>query len=95
MLELSMREIADLAAAHGVSLDQDVVARTLSFVDELPPDGTASLQRDLADGKPSELDAWNGAVVRLAKASGREVPVNTFILETLLPKDREARAAQA
>ena len=94
MLELSMREIVDLAAAHGVSLDQDVVARTLSFVDELPPDGTASLQRDLADGKPSELDAWNGAVVRLAKASGREVPVNTFILETLLPKDREARAAQ-
>jgi 2-dehydropantoate 2-reductase len=95
MLELSMQEIADLAAAHGVSLDQDVVARTLSFVDELPPDGTASLQRDLADGKPSELDAWNGAVVRLAKASGREVPVNTFILETLLPKDREAGAAKA
>ena len=92
MLELSMREIADLAAAHGVSLDHDVVARTLSFVDELPPDGTASLQRDLADGKPSELDAWNGAVVRLARASGREVPVNAFIHETLLPKERAARA---
>jgi 2-dehydropantoate 2-reductase len=93
MLELSMQEIADLADAQGVLLDEDIVARTLSFVDQLPADGTASLQRDLAGGKPSELDAWSGAVVRLAEAHGRIVPVNRFIYDTLLPKDREARVA--
>ena len=94
MLELAMQEIAELAIARGVALDPGIVARTMSFVDELPPEGTASLQRDLAAGKPSELDAWSGAVVRLAAASGRDVPVNAFIYDSLLPKEQAARAAQ-
>ena len=66
----------------------------MALVDELPPEGTASLQRDLAAGKPSELDTWTGAVVRLAAASGRDAPVNAFIYESLLPREQAARAAR-
>jgi 2-dehydropantoate 2-reductase len=93
MLELSMQEIATLAEASGVPMDEGVVARTMSFVDTLPADGTASLQRDLADGRPSELEAWNGAVVRLAESAGQFVPVNAFIYDSLLPREQQSRSA--
>ena len=93
MLELAMREVFDLGRARGVALDDNLVERTMAFVDQLPGEGTASLQRDIADGKPSELDAWSGAVVRLGRDAGVEVPVHTFIYETLLPAEQKARAA--
>lgn len=94
MLELAMQEICNLACAMGVALDGDVVARTLAFVDQLPHEGTASLQRDLARQRPSELDAWTGAVVRLAREAGVAVPVNASIYAKLLPAEQAARAAQ-
>jgi 2-dehydropantoate 2-reductase len=92
MLELAMREVFVLGRARGVALADNLVERTMAYVDTLPDEGTASLQRDIADGKPSELDAWNGAVVRLGRDSGVEVPVHTFIYETLLPAEQKARA---
>ena len=95
LLELSMQEIYELALARGVNLAEDVVARTMAFVDELPEEGTASLQRDIADGRPSELESWNGAVVRLGKRSGIPTPVHEFIYGTLLPAETLARARQA
>ena len=82
----------DRRLARGAALDDDLVERTMGFVDSLPEAGTASLQRDIADGRPSELDAWSGAVVRLGRESGVEVPVHTFIYETLLPAEKRARA---
>ena len=94
MLELAMTEIRDLGVARGVRLDDAVVQRTMGFVDELPETATASLQRDIADGKPSELEAWSGAVVRLGRAAGMSTPVHDFIYETLLPKETAARQAQ-
>ena len=93
MLELAMGEVFTLGRARGAALDDDLVERTMGFVDSLPEAGTASLQRDIADGRPSELDAWSGAVVRLGRESGVEVPVHTFIYETLLPAEEKARAA--
>lgn len=93
MLELCMQEICALAEARQVSMEQGVVAKTMTFVDSLPEDGTASMQRDLAAGKPSELEAWTGAVVRLGKAAGIDTPAHTFIYEKLLPMERQARAA--
>lgn len=93
MLELAMREVHSLAQARGVPLNDMLVERTLAFVDTLPAAGTTSLQRDIADGKPSELEAWSGAVVRLAGESEIEAPVHTFIYDSLLPKERASRSA--
>lgn len=91
MLELAMREIFDLAISAGVSLDGSVVDRTMAFVDKLPADGTTSLQRDIVAGRPSELDAWSGAVVRMAARTGVNVPVHAYIHDTLLPFELESR----
>src|SRR3954471_20824639 len=59
----AIREIVDVAQARGVDLGGDAaVERTLARFDGLTADATSSLQRDIMEGKPSELDAQLGAV---------------------------------
>ena len=56
-----------------------------------PTNGTTSLQRDIADGKMSELEYWNGAVVRLGRELAVPTPTNLFIYDCLLPHELRAR----
>jgi 2-dehydropantoate 2-reductase len=63
----------------------------MAFVDTLPAEGTASLQRDIAEGRRSELDWWSGAVVRLGRKAGVATPVHAFIYDSLLPSELDAR----
>lgn len=91
LLRGAMEEIAAVAAAHGVSLPDDAVAFGMNTVDTFPPEGTSSLQRDIAAGVPSELDAWTGAAVRLGATVGVATPVHSFIHAVLLPSELRAR----
>jgi len=91
MLEQAMHEIFAVALARNISLPENVIGKTMAFVDRLPPDGTASLQRDLVEGKPSELASWNGAVVRLGQEVGVDTPLHAFIYHSLLPLELRAR----
>jgi 2-dehydropantoate 2-reductase len=91
MLEAAMREVATLARAHGVTLATGAIERTLQFVDSLPATATTSMQRDLMEGRPSELEAQSGAVVRLARAASVAVPVNECLYRALLPCELRAR----
>jgi len=88
----AISEIVDLARARGVDLGAEAVDRTLARFDALPPDATSSLQRDIIDGKPSELDAQLGAVVRLGRAAGVPTPVCETLYNILLPQEGKARA---
>jgi 2-dehydropantoate 2-reductase len=94
MLEQVMEEIQAVARTRGVRLGEDVVSRTMAFVDGLPTGSQPSMMRDILEGKPSELEYQNGAVVRMGQASGTPTPVNTFIYASLLPQERRARGAQ-
>lgn len=91
LLKAAMNEVVDLANARGVSLPRESVERTLPFVDRLPEDATASMQRDLLEGRASELEAQTGAIVRLAKAAGVPTPANAFLYAVLLPAERQSR----
>ncbi|HKQ63315.1 MAG TPA: 2-dehydropantoate 2-reductase [Candidatus Polarisedimenticolaceae bacterium] len=95
MLRAAMEEVLELARARGVRLGSDSVERTLRFTDALPAEATASMQRDILEGRPSELEAQNGAIVRLARESGVSVPVNESIYRSLLPAELRAREAAA
>jgi 2-dehydropantoate 2-reductase len=88
-----VQEIVTLARARGITVADDLVPRTMGFYDNMPPDGTSSMERDLVAGRPSELDAWTGAVVRLAGASGIDVPTHTFLYAVLLPLHRRGMAS--
>ena len=53
------------------------------------------MQRDIIDGRPSELEAQVGAVVRLGDRLGAEVPLHRMIYAALLPLERRARGESA
>ena len=89
----AIREMVSVALAQGVDLGGEAaVDRTLARYDGLPPDATSSLQRDLMEGRPSELDAQLGAVVRLGRAAGVATPVCEALLALLLPQELASRA---
>ena len=83
LLESAMREIRDVALRRGVALPGDAVEQAMAFADQQPPDARSSLSRDLLAGRPSELDAWSGAAVRLGEESGVPTPVNGVLYEIL------------
>ena len=91
LLEAAMREVEAVARARGVALAGDVVARSLGFVDGLAAGATTSMQRDLMEGRPSELEAQTGAVVRLGREAGVPTPVNAFLYAALKPQEMQAR----
>lgn len=93
LLERGMREIMAVARARRINLADEAVEKTLALVDGLDPSATASLQRDIIAGRPSELDAWNGAAVRLGRAAGVETPLHEFIYDSLLPSELRARGS--
>jgi 2-dehydropantoate 2-reductase len=91
LLEEAMREVFHVARARGVTLPEGAVERTMGFVDTLPPESTPSMQRDVVEGRPSELEDQNGAVVRLGREAGVPTPVNEFLYAALLPQEMRAR----
>jgi 2-dehydropantoate 2-reductase len=91
LLKRAIEEIATLARAYDVAVGQEQIDETWKFVDGVPPGTTASMQRDVMDGKPSELREMSGAVVRLGLERKVSVPVHTFVYEALLPQERKAR----
>jgi 2-dehydropantoate 2-reductase len=91
MLLQSIEEIFNVAIARKVDLPKEVVEETMKFVDSLPEEGTASMQRDIIEGRPSELNEQNGSVVQLGNAVGVKTPVNAFIYYSLLPLEMRAR----
>ena len=95
ILRDAMEEIVALAVACGVALADDAIDKTLRFVDGLPGEVTSSMQRDIMKGRPSELEALNGAVVRLGREAGVPTPVNGFIYAALTPMETGARRSAA
>jgi 2-dehydropantoate 2-reductase len=92
LLIQALEEARAVALAHRVRLPENVIDRVMQLIDDLPEEGTASMQRDIAAGRPSELSSQSGAVVRLGQAVGVPVPVHTLIYESLLPLEKRARA---
>jgi 2-dehydropantoate 2-reductase len=84
-------EIVAVARGHQVQLEKDIADKVLAVIDGLPEGTHASMQRDILEGRPSELGSQTGAVVRLGLEAGVPTPANTFIYQSLLPKELKAR----
>ncbi|RMF50011.1 MAG: 2-dehydropantoate 2-reductase [Anaerolineae bacterium] len=92
MLIAAMNEIVRVGQAEGVAVGEKTVQSALSFTDSVPEGATASMQRDIMEGRPSELEAQTGAVVRLGHKHAVPTPVNDFLYAALLPQEMQARA---
>ena len=62
-----IREIAALAEAMGVPFERDMVEVNLKILSTLAPEATTSMQRDVMEGKDSEIDGLVYEVVRMGE----------------------------
>jgi 2-dehydropantoate 2-reductase len=91
LLEAAMEEVAAVARTHGIDLPEDAIDRALQLTDGLPPEATSSMHRDFMAGRRTELDAWNGGVVRFGRRAGVPTPVHEALYGVLLPQELRAR----
>jgi 2-dehydropantoate 2-reductase len=91
MMYQTSEEILAIAKAKGVNLPDDIIEKQFQIIKSQPYNTTASLQRDIMEGKPSELETQNGAIVRMGIELGIPTPVNSFIYHCLLPQENKAR----
>jgi 2-dehydropantoate 2-reductase len=96
VMDTIIGEIFLVARAHGIPLNWEAPEQYLEhFYRRLVPPTAAhfpSMYYDVKAGKRLEIDALNGAMVKLAHDKGIAVPVNETI--TALIKAKEALAAQ-
>jgi 2-dehydropantoate 2-reductase len=93
MLTSLMGEVAAVARAHGVALDEDVVLQSLTFMDNAAEHIKASMQLDVAAGRRSEIESMIGVIGRKGREVGIATPVADFVYAALLPIDLKAQAA--
>lgn len=70
-IRAALEETCEVAMAVGVAVDPDA---HWAFVEGLDPELTTSAARDAQAGRPTELDAITGSVVRAARMVGVSVP---------------------
>lgn len=75
LVHRAVQEASDVAFAHGVKLPDDIVEHVFTAAKETGPN-RSSMGQDVDNGRRTEIDAINGAVVRLAKNKNIAVPVN-------------------
>jgi len=92
LLEHAMQEIETLAQAKGIRLAPDVVSTTMVMLEHFEPTTTSSIQRDVAAGRPFELEAFSGTVVRLGRERGVPTPVHEMIYGLLKPQLIQAQS---
>ncbi len=81
----SMREVEAIGRAKGVNLDPDVVERMVELIEGWSWEIKTSMHTDLELGRPLEVEATIGAVVRMGQQMGVPTPVNSILYSILVP----------
>jgi len=77
--EACVREVASVAAAEGFDSDPDATITRYEQIGDL----RSSMQKDRAAGKPLELDAIGGAVLRAARRHGVDAPATQELVDLI------------
>ncbi len=88
-----MREVEALARAQGIDLDEDVVQKSMDFIDQSAPNIKPSMQLDIEAGHRTELESMVGVIGRKGRELGIPTPIADFVYAALLPVELKARAA--
>lgn len=95
LVEQSLEEGIAVGQARGHAVDASFRKELWAFYEAMPETATSSMMRDILAGRPSELDAWNGAIVRFGIETGVPTPVQHMTYHLLRPMEEKARAAAA
>jgi 2-dehydropantoate 2-reductase len=83
-----MKEIETVGKALGANLDSLIVDNTIQYIEGSLEQMHASMHADIMAGRPLELEALTGAVVRAGKAVNVPTPINNVIYAMLKPYTR-------
>jgi 2-dehydropantoate 2-reductase len=78
-----VREVIAVGRAEGAVLDDALAETVLAGYRQAPPDSVNSLHADRAAGRPMEIDARNGVIVRLGRKHGLATPYNEMAVALL------------
>ena len=76
LMRQAVEEAWEVAAAMGVRIDLDDPVARVYQVAEATADNTSSMLQDIQRGRPTEIDALNGAIVDLGDRLNIDTPVN-------------------
>ena len=89
-----VRECIAIGRAEGAKLHDSIVDAVVDGARNAPADSINSLLADRMAGRPMEIDARNGAVVRLGRKHGIPTPLNEMAV-ALLVAAQDARSFRA
>lgn len=78
-----VRECVAVGRAEGADLSDDLPEQVIEGYRGHAPDSMNSLHADRAAGRPMELDARNGVIVRKGAAHGIDTPANAMVVALL------------
>ena len=85
-----VRECAAVARAEGAQLEENIAEIILAAQRAAPADSINSMLADRRAGRPVEIDARNGVIVRLGRKHGIATPANAMVIALM-----EAMVARA
>ncbi|CAN5322369.1 2-dehydropantoate 2-reductase [soil metagenome] len=80
IMRVLVGECVAVGRAEGAQLPDDLAETVVAGYRAGPADGVNSLHADRAAGRPMELDARNGVIVRLGARHGIATPVNAMVV---------------
>lgn len=89
-----VEEVCRVGRATGTELPDETVSEWMEFADDLDGESYSSLHYDMTHGKPMELEALHGTVVRRGRENDVAVPMNEAIYAILRPwaqRNRQTR----
>lgn len=78
-----LRECVAVGRAEGAKLEDDLAESVLEKCRRMPVDAVNSMHADRMAGRPMEIDARNGAIVRLGRKHGIATPCNAMAVALL------------
>ena len=87
-----MRECLAVGRAEGAALGDEVVEWVVQRYRSAAPDSVNSIHADRLAGRPTEIDARNGVIVRLGRKHGIPTPCNQMAVALLETMSRQKRA---
>jgi 2-dehydropantoate 2-reductase len=81
----AMAEVEAVARAEGIPVAQDVREQKMAYLDKSPATSRSSMMMDLVAGRPIEIEALLGSVVRRGRATGVATPIFDALYGLLKP----------
>jgi 2-dehydropantoate 2-reductase len=88
LMESAMRETVALSRALGTGLVEADVAAWYETLRRLAPDGKTSMLQDVEAGRKTEVEAFAGTMMALARPAGLDVPVNRTLYRLIRALER-------